>query len=210
MEKKLAELKERLEQIKSEVSQDRNNALKIKARIDNLNKVLSELKKECVELEQLKISKKKPFKLLKPFIIMSLKKSLGYLIGLVVTLLIALFISGNLGFVPIIISFFAVLSFWIVDFMYISKEIRHKIKGINLSEIENELEHNKKEQEKITEKVNNLKSEESQIWRKVSNSGNIIMSLNSEIRYMEEDINRESKLTSKPKELVKRKNTNKR
>lgn len=210
MEKKLAELKERLEQIKSEVSQDRNNALKIKARIDNLNKLLSELQKECMELEQQKINKKKPFKLLKPFIIMSLKKSLGYLIGLVVTLLIALFISGNLGFVPIIISFFAVLGFWTVDFMFISKEIRHKIKGIDLSKIEKELEHNKKEQEKLNEKVNNLKSEESQIWRKVSNSGNIIMSLNSEIRYIEEDINRYSKSTNKAKELVKQKNPNKR
>ena len=123
MENNLEELKERLEKIKMEIKQEKNNASIVKEEIDDLNKFLEALKKQYADLEQQKFNKKKPFNLLKPFITRSLKKNLLYIIGVLITILVVQLATANLSIIPIIISVLAVNGISAVDFMFMSKDV---------------------------------------------------------------------------------------
>jgi septal ring factor EnvC (AmiA/AmiB activator) len=180
----LNELKQKLEELKKEIDIKEQRSDEINEQKDELEDEIEDLSLLIISLEDQKNMKKNPSGMLKPIKINCLKK---YALFFVFLSLLAEFFSlmaAISSFEPVVLIGAMTIVSGLVDYGYNSKEIRNKIKHINLAEIEYALDDSKNRRYEKNEQLSRIDCELKEINEFINEKSGLVYSLNQDINAM--------------------------
>lgn len=200
----LNDLETRLGNILSEVKEEKSKAFSLSRKKDELEKDIAKLNIIINKLEEQKEMKEKPSKLLRPIAKKCVKI---YAVAFVLLVLFVAIVSGvTMGISIPLIGITALLPIISggVDYFHKTKNIRKKIKAINLENVEYALRDNKNSCYEKQEEVNELNETIKEMWKEIGKKGSVISSLEQEIMYTKRIPRNVSNEDIKNKELTKK------
>lgn len=200
----LNDLETRLGNILSEVKEEKSKAFSLSRKKDELEKDIAKLNIIIRKLEEQKEMKEKPSKLLRPIAKKCVKI---YAVAFVLLVLFVAIVSGvTVGISIPLIGITALLPIISggVDYFHKTKNIRKKIKAINLENVEYALRDNKNSRYEKQEEVKELNETIKEMWKEIGKKGSVISSLEQEIMYTKRIPRNVSNEDIKNKELAKK------